>query len=136
MVDGTGVEGPVVRAVVVDHVSLRVRDLEASRRFYEAALAPLGFGVVSAPEGGAAFGVQGADDFWILLGDTPSTNVHVAFAARDRAAVDAFYRAALETGGRDNGAPGLRPEYHAGYYGAFVFDPDGNNVEAVHHDRA
>jgi catechol 2,3-dioxygenase-like lactoylglutathione lyase family enzyme len=134
LVDGTGVEGPVVRAFVVDHVSLRVRDLEASRCFYDAALTPLGFGVVRAREGGAAFGVEGADDFWILVGDTPSTNVHVAFAARDRAAVDAFYHAALEAGGRDNGAPGLRPEYHASYYGAFMFDPDGNNVEAVHHD--
>jgi catechol 2,3-dioxygenase-like lactoylglutathione lyase family enzyme len=126
----------VVRAVVVDHVSLRVRDLEASRHFYEAALAPLGFGVVSAPEGGAAFGVEGADDFWILVGDTPSTNVHVAFAARDRAAVDAFYHAALETGGRDNGAPDLRPEYHADYCDDFMLEPDGNSVEAVHHDQA
>jgi len=121
---------------VVDHVEIRVRDLEASRRFYEAALAPLGFGLVGAPEGAAAFGVEGADDFWILEGGTPSTGVHVAFAARDRKAVDSFYRAAIEAGGRDNGAPGLRPEYHAGYYGAFVLDPDGNNIEAVHHDRS
>jgi catechol 2,3-dioxygenase-like lactoylglutathione lyase family enzyme len=135
VVDGTGVEGPVVRAVVVDHVSIRVRDLEASRRFYEAALAPLGFGVVSASEGGTAFGLEGADDFWILEGAEPSKGVHVAFAAPDRAAVDAFYRAALEAGGRDNGSPGLRPEYHAGYYGAFVLDPDGNNVEAVRHEQ-
>jgi catechol 2,3-dioxygenase-like lactoylglutathione lyase family enzyme len=135
VVDGTGVEGPVVRAVVVDHVSIRVRDLEASRRFYEAALAPLGFGVVSAPEGGTAFGLEGADDFWILKGGEPSKRVHVAFAAPDRAAVDAFYHAALEAGGRDNGPSGLRPEYHAGYYAAFVLDPDSNNVEAVHHEQ-
>jgi catechol 2,3-dioxygenase-like lactoylglutathione lyase family enzyme len=135
VVDGSAAEGPVVRTVVVDHLSIRVRDLEASRRFYEAALAPLGFGVVSAPEGGTAFGLQGADDFWILEGDEPSKRVHVAFAAPHRAAVDAFYRAALEAGGRDNGPPGLRPEYHAGYYGAFVLDPDGNNVEAVHHEQ-
>ena len=124
---------------VVDHVSLRVRDLEASRRFYEAALEPLGFGVLYSDEGGYSFGlesgVRGADDFWILRGDTSTTGVHVAFAARDRAAVDAFYDAALGAGGRDNGSPGLRPEYHAGYYGAFALDPDGNNVEAVHHEQ-
>ena len=128
-----------MRAVVLDHVSIRVRDLEASRRFYEAALAPLGFEAVYSDEGRAAFGLvhrtEGADDFWILVGGTPSSGVHVAFAARDREAVDAFYRAAIEAGGRDNGAPGLRPEYHARYYAAFVFDPDGNNVEAVYHGR-
>jgi catechol 2,3-dioxygenase-like lactoylglutathione lyase family enzyme len=132
-------EDHIVRAVVVDHVSIRVRDLEASRRFYEAALAPLGFEQVYPDEGGAAFGLVhragGTDDFWILAGGEPSTNVHVAFAARDREAVDAFYGAAIEAGGRDNGAPGLRPEYHVGYYAAFVFDPDGNNVEAVYHGR-
>lgn len=125
----------VVRRVVVDHVALRVSDLGASRRFYEAALAPLGFGLVFSDDGGAAFGVEGADDFWVLAGGTPTSGAHVAFAAADRAAVDAFHRAALGAGGRDNGGPGLRPEYHEGYYGAFVFDPDGNNVEAVHHDR-
>ena len=103
----------------MDHVSIRVRDLGASCRFYEAALAPLGFGVVQAPEGGAAFGVEGTDDFTIIRS-----------ATRDRAAVDAFYGLALEAGGRDNGAPGLRPEYHVGYYAAFVLGPDGNNVEA------
>ncbi len=126
-----------MRPVVVDHVSLRVRDLEVSRRFYEAALAPLGFGVLYSDEGGYSFGLEAremsADDFWILEGGTPSARVHVAFAAKDQASVDAFHEAALEAGGRDNGAPGLRPEYHAGYYGAFVLDPDGNNIEAVHH---
>lgn len=131
-------EGPSARPVV-DHVSLRVRDLGAGRRFYEAALAPLGFGILYSDEGGYSFGFEstdrGADDFWILEGDTPSTGVHVAFAAKDRAAVDAFYDAALGAGGHDNGAPGLRPEYHAGYYGAFVLDPYGNNIEAVHHEQ-
>ncbi len=140
MVDGTGVEEPVVRAVVVDHVSIRVRDLEESRRFYEAALAPLGFDILYTDEGRCSFGMAGADggadDFWILAGNTPSTNVHVAFCATDQEAVDAFHPAALKAGGRDNDAPGLRPEYHAGYYGAFVLGPDGNNVEAVHHYRA
>ena len=137
MAYGGGAEGPVVRAVVVDHVSIRVLDHEASRRFYEAALAPLGFGVLYSDEGGCSFGLadEGADDFWILQGDIPSTNVHVAFAARNRVAVDAFYHVALETGGRDNGAPGLRPEYHAGYYAAYVLDPDGNGIEVVCHHR-
>ena len=134
MVDGTE-EGPIVRAVVVDHVDLKVLNLEGSRRFYETALASLGFGVVYSAENRVSFGVEGADDFAIVESGTPSTGVHVAFAAPNRAAVDAFHSAALKAGGRDNGAPGLRPEYHAGYYGAFVIDPCGNNVEAVHHDR-
>ena len=126
-------------SVVLDHVSLRVRDLGASSSFYKAALAPLGFRVLYRDAGGYSFGLEGtdrgADDFWILQGDAPTTGVHVAFVARDRAAVEAFYRAALRAGGQDNGAPGFRPEYHEGYYGAFVFDPDGNNVEAVYHER-
>jgi catechol 2,3-dioxygenase-like lactoylglutathione lyase family enzyme len=95
-------EGPVVRAVVVDHVSIRVRDLEESRRFYEAAFVPLGFGVLYSDEGGCSFGVEGADDFWILAGGTPTTDVHVAFSATGREAVDSFHRAALEAGGRDD----------------------------------
>jgi catechol 2,3-dioxygenase-like lactoylglutathione lyase family enzyme len=124
---------------VVDHVSLGVRNLGASRRFHEAALAPLGFGVLYSEEGGCSFGLESgkrdADDFWILEGDEPSTGVHVAFVAGDRTAVDSFHSAALGAGGRDNGAPGLRPEYHEGYYGAFVLDPDGNKIEAVHHEQ-
>jgi len=123
----------------VDHIAIRVRDLAASRRFYEATLAALGFDLLHSDESQAGFGVRGrdgsADDFWILSGDSPHTGLHVAFAAPNRPAVDAFHAAALKAGGRDNGAPGLRPEYHAGYYAAFVFDPDGNNVEAVHHVR-
>ena len=104
----------------------------------------MGFGILYSYEGGCSFSIEGvdggadggADDSWILAGNTPSTNAHVAFSATDRELVDAVHRAALEAGGRDNGAPGLRPEYHAGYYGAFVLDPDGNDVEAVHYDRA
>ncbi len=115
----------------MDHVAIRVRDLEASRRFYLAALAPLDFGLVYSGEGIASFGAEGIDDFTIIGSATPSTGVHVAFAARDRAAVDAFYTSALEAGGEDNGAPGLRPAYRA----AFVLDFDGNNIEAVHHER-
>ena len=82
---------------------------------------------------GPGFAIEGGGDFWIGEGEPPAAPVHVAFAAADRATVDKFHRAAVEAGGRDNGAPGLRPHYHAGYYAAFVIDPDGNNVEAVFH---
>lgn len=123
----------------MDHLAIRVRDLAASRRFYEAALAPLGFDLLHSDEAQAGFGIRGreqsADDFWLLVGDAPHTGLHLAFAAPNRESVDAFHASALASGGRDNGAPGLRPEYHAGYYAAFVFDPDGNNAEAVFHDR-
>ena len=125
-----------VRRVVVDHVGLVVRDLAASRQFYAATLAPLGFGVVDEEGDGVAFGVAGVDDFGLNQarpGEAPSTRVHVAFVAEDAAAVDAFHTAALAAGGRDKSAPGLRPEYHAGYYAAFVWDPDDNNIEAVFH---
>ncbi len=121
------------RRVVVDHVGLLVSDLERSRRFYAAALAPLGFDLVREEEDGAAFGVEGADDFGINLNAEPTVRAHVAFVAEHRAAVDAFYAAALATGGQDRSAPALRPEYHPSYYAAFVSDPDGNNIEAVCH---
>lgn len=126
------------RRVVIDHVDLLVADLEASRRFYTAALAPLGFGMVDQSETFSGFGVSGAEDFAINLiapGDTPTTSAHVAFVAESRDAVDAFYAAALAAGGVSKHPPARHPEYHAGYYGAFVYDPDGNNIEAVHHDR-
>jgi catechol 2,3-dioxygenase-like lactoylglutathione lyase family enzyme len=119
---------------VLDHVTLLASDMEASRRFYLAALAPLGFRLLYENESCVAFGTEGHDDFSICR-DQPTTRAHVAFVSPDRAAVDAFYVAAMAAGGSDNGAPRLRPEYHAGYYGAFVLDPDGNNVEAVHHTR-
>ena len=126
----------VTRRVVVDHVALRVRDLAASRRFYLAALTPLGFGLVYEDDRAAAFGLAGADDFSIAESGSPSGGVHVAFASASREAVDAFHAAALAAGGRDNEAPGPRPEYHGGYYAGFVLDPDGNNVEAVYHGRS
>nr|WP_228431291.1 VOC family protein [Baekduia soli] len=111
-----------------------VADVAASRRFYEAALAPLGFAVVMEVPGvaGAGFGVPGKPSFWIRPGG-PAGPVHIAFHATDRGRVDAFHAAALQAGGTDNGPPGLRTHYHPGYYGAFVLDPDGNNVEAVCH---
>ena len=122
------------RPAFIDHLTLAVRDLEASRRFYERALEPFGIRTVESSQGPVGFGPAGSEDFWIAPGE-PTAPVHVAFLAHDRATVDAFHRAALAAGGRDNGAPGLRPEYHAGYYGAYVLDPDGNTVEAVFHDR-
>jgi catechol 2,3-dioxygenase-like lactoylglutathione lyase family enzyme len=117
---------------VIDHVNIGVADLAASRAFYERALAPLGYVALMERPYGVGFGRDGKPDFWVS--DRPtSAPLHVAFAAPDRATVDAFHGAALAAGGRDNGAPGLRPQYHESYYGAFVLDPEGNNVEAVTH---
>ena len=118
---------------MIDHVGLTVKSCRASRAFYEQALAPLGYGLVEGHEGAAAFGPPGMPLFWVYEGPAPHTGVHVALVAADREAVDAFHAAALAAGARDNGAPGLRPAYHEHYYGAFVLDPDGNNVEAVCH---
>ena len=118
---------------MLDHVSVPVSDYERSKRFYVAALSPLGYELIKEPSVSAAgFGGLGKPDFWISQGE-PGQALHIAFAADERATVDAFREAAMVAGGRDNGGPGLRPEYHASYYGAFVFDPDGNNIEAVCH---
>jgi catechol 2,3-dioxygenase-like lactoylglutathione lyase family enzyme len=126
------------RRVVVDHVTIGVSDLGRSREFYSRALLPLGFAEIRVmPEADEVeFGLEEADDFAISTRYGTSSPVHVAFAADRREQVDAFYAAALAAGGRDNGPPGLRPEYSADYYGAFVLDPDGHNIEAVHHGRA
>ncbi len=118
---------------VLDHVILNVTDLAAARGFYDAALAPLGIAVVMEAGPGCGYGSDRKPDFWIFERGAPSAPVHVAFAAPDRATVDAFHAAGLAAGGRDNGGPGPRPQYHPGYYGAFVLDPDGNNIEAVTH---
>lgn len=117
---------------MIDHVSLTVSDFAKSRAFYEAALAPLGWKVEMEFDEAVGLGVEGHPYFWISKGETAAP-VHVAFRSPDRGRVDAFHAAALEAGGEDNGAPGPRPQYHESYYGAFVFDPDGNNVEAVCH---
>ena len=126
---------------MLDHIGVGVSDLARSRAFYAAALAPLSYQITQEVPGRATgFGiVQGhgkstdpAGEFWIAQ-ETPAPSVHVAFNAASRAVVDAFYKAALAAGGRDNGAPGLRPQYHANYYGAFVLGPDGYNIEAVCH---
>jgi catechol 2,3-dioxygenase-like lactoylglutathione lyase family enzyme len=125
---------------MIDHIGLRVSDVARATAFYLKALAPLGYGIVmqvSAEETGGhpavGFGAGQKPSFWIGQGEPLSGPMHVAFTAPSRAAVDAFYRAAIAAGAKDNGAPGLRPHYHANYYGAFVFDPDGNNAEAVCH---
>jgi catechol 2,3-dioxygenase-like lactoylglutathione lyase family enzyme len=125
-----------IRRVVIDHMSIGVSDLPRSIEFYTRALAPLGFEPMGSwREGGTemSFGVEEADDFGISLRYPVGAGVHVCFAAESQEQVDAFHAAALAAGGRDNGAPGPRPEYSEGYYGAFVLDPDGHNVEAVHH---
>jgi len=117
---------------VIDHVVLGVNDIAASRAFYEQALAPLGVRVVLDLPGYIGFGDRGMPWFFVAS-RRPTERVHVAFSAESRDLVDAFHAAALAAGGQDNGAPGPRPIYHAHYYGAFVYDPDGNNIEAVCH---
>ncbi len=119
---------------MLDHVVLNVKDLAKSKKFYAEALAPLGYRVVMEFEAVAGFGAGQKPVFWIARRDPAATAVHVAFQSPDRKTVDGFHAAALRAGGRDNGAPGIRARYHPSYYGAFAFDPDGNNVEAVCHD--
>ncbi|HEY3614167.1 MAG TPA: VOC family protein [Gaiellales bacterium] len=133
---------------LIDHVAIRVSDIARSRAFYAAALAPLGFAELYEIEPGrnggpgVAFGLAGADDFALHEPiddpgrDTVTTGAHVAFRASSAEAVAAFHAAAIAHGGRSIGEPGLRGEYSPGYHGAFVLDPDGNNVEAVWHDPA
>jgi len=117
---------------MIDHIGLAVADYGRSKEFFKQALAPLGYQVIMEFDGAAGFGIHGKPDFWIGQGKATGTT-HVAFIAPDRHRVDEFYKAAIAAGGRDNGAPGLRSQYHPHYYGAFVFDRDGNNIEAVCH---
>ena len=118
---------------LVDHIHLRVADLEASKRFYRAVLGALGREL--AGEGDAFGGYFTADELFVSADGEPTSGLHLALQAADREAVARFHAAALEAGGQDNGAPGERP-YHPGYYAAYAFDPDGNNIEAVFHGPA
>lgn len=120
-------------ARMIDHLGIAVTDLAASIAFYKQALAPLGYELVMQFDTAAGFGAGGKPDFWIGKGPAP-TPTHVAFATKSRAVVRAFHAAALAAGGKDNGAPGVRAHYHPDYYGAFVHDPDGHNIEAVCHE--
>jgi catechol 2,3-dioxygenase-like lactoylglutathione lyase family enzyme len=118
---------------VIDHIGITVTDLERSVAFYEKALAPLGYGLLKRFPGVAGFG-KNDHTFWIAQGPK-TTPIHIAFAAERRTIVDAYHKAAIEAGGKDNGAPGVRAIYHPDYYGAFVHDPDGHNIEAVCHEK-
>jgi catechol 2,3-dioxygenase-like lactoylglutathione lyase family enzyme len=125
---------------MIDHVGFPVRDYDSSKAFYDKALAPLGIALimeVTAEQTGnypaAGYGKDGKPFFWISDEEKIGEPIHVALAAPDRKTVDLFYKAAIAAGGKDNGAPGIREIYHPNYYGAFVRDPDGNNIEAVCH---
>ncbi len=128
---------------MIDHTGVNVSDFARSKQFYIHALAPIGYqcllefpASVTGSTDVAGFGEAPKTDFWISRGTPNQPPVHVAFRVATRAQVDAFYQAAIAAGGEDNGAPGLRPHYHANYYGAFVRDPDGHNIEAVCHEPA
>jgi len=128
---------------MIDHTGVSVSNYATSKQFYSAALAPIGYALlaelpkeVTGGRGVAGFGVAPKPDFWIGEGKPNVPPIHIAFRVDSRAGVDAFHKAALAAGGRDNGAPGVRPHYHPNYYGAFVLDPDGHNVEAVCHTPA
>jgi catechol 2,3-dioxygenase-like lactoylglutathione lyase family enzyme len=128
---------------MIDHLGFSVSDYDRAKAFYAKALAPLGYSLimeVTQEQGSdfpaAGFGADGKPDFWIGGEGGIDKPMHVAILAKDRAAVDAFYHAAIAAGGRDNGPPGIRAHYHPDYYGAFVRDLDGHNIEAVCHDPA
>jgi catechol 2,3-dioxygenase-like lactoylglutathione lyase family enzyme len=126
--------------VMIDHTSLSVADYEAAKKFYSAALAPLGITIImefpksmTGNADVAGYGWNGKPFFWLANSGKTTPHLHLAFRAQNRAQVKAFYDAAIAAGGRDNGGPGLREMYHPNYYGAFVLDADGHNIEAVSH---
>jgi catechol 2,3-dioxygenase-like lactoylglutathione lyase family enzyme len=124
----------VTKLNMLDHVTLGVSDFEQSKSFYDRALRPLGITHLYADgERTAGYGIKPKAFFWIGWSETPQTGAHIAFTAPDRLTVDRFHQEAIAAGGRDNGQPGMRPHYHPNYYGAFVLDPDGHNIEAVCH---
>ncbi|KWV43524.1 glyoxalase [Bradyrhizobium macuxiense] len=125
---------------MIDHIGFSVSDYERAKAFYQTALAPLGYSLImevtaeqTGHDAAAGFGADGKPDFWIGGETAMNKPVHIAITAKDRATVDAFYKAAIAAGGSDNGPPGIRAHYHPNYYGAFVRDPDGHNIEAVCH---
>lgn len=120
--------------MIIDHIGVGVSDYDKSKKFYQKCLKPLGISLLmEVADNEAGFGKNGKAVFWFGPRNTGFTRVHIAFAAETRSQVDAFYQAGIAAGGKDNGAPGLREIYHPTYYGAFVLDPDGNNIEAVCH---
>ena len=121
--------------MIIDHIGLAVSDFEQSKTFYSRALAPLGIELLAEEYGWAGFGRNGKPEFWFGRDEHPQNPMHIAFVAATREQVDRFYAAAIEAGAEDNGRPGVREIYHPNYYGAFVIDPDGHNIEAVcHHE--
>ena len=121
----------------IDHVTVKVKDVAAAKAFYAAALKPLGYEVLMEIDGFVGLGVKPKPDLWLAKYDVTAPPAHVAFSAKDEAQVHAFHEAGLRAGGKDNGQPGTRAEYHPGYYGSFLLDPEGNNVEVVlHHHQA
>ena len=125
---------------MIDHTGIIASDFAKSRDFYAKALSAIGYELIMALPASvtghadvAGFGEPPKPDFWVSSGSPNRPPIHIAFRVANRALVDAFYRAAIEAGGRDNGPPGLRPHYHPNYYGAFILDPDGHNIEAVCH---
>ena len=121
---------------MLDHIKLFVSNVDRSKAFYELAFQPFGFRVLLEPAPGIVGMGRDFPNFWLAQAEGSSTTAHVAIRADTRSVVDEFHAAALAAGGTDNGPPGLRPQYHPSYYGAFVHDPDGNNIEAVCHDPA
>jgi catechol 2,3-dioxygenase-like lactoylglutathione lyase family enzyme len=119
--------------MIIDHVTFHIADLAASKAFYDKAFAPLGITQIMEFQGIVGYGKNAKPEFWFAQSVHPQTPMHFAFLAATREQVDEFYRAAIAAGGKDNGPPGLREHYHPNYYGAFVLDPDGHNVEAVCH---
>ena len=119
---------------MIDHVTLNVQDVEALKPFYAEALRPLGYALTLDFVEGAGFGAEGKPDFFLAQRGEPSSPVHVAFRSPNRSTVDEFHAAAIAAGGTDNGPPGIRRVYHEYYYGAYVLDLEGNNIEAVTHD--
>ena len=123
---------------MIAHVGIQVSDIERSKKFYAEALKPIGYEMLreygvtpNRPAASAGFGEPPRADFWLYQGKPNGVTTHIAFQVGKRALVDAFYQAAMAAGGRDNGKPGIRPQYNPGYYGAFVLDPDGYNIEAL-----